>query len=161
MTVQNLQESCGSKTAERARALFTSVDPAHCGPSYTDGRLAPHEWVRLNDGQIVKTDHCGHVADHMLIGRQSWLWDVAGFLVEWGLNPSSRRLFLAQLRTCRSIDVRALRCHELAYTVFRLGVYTFCQSLEQDLAEAKRLEAARGSLRAAVSNLLECDSGGD
>lgn len=96
MLYWNVKESLGEVAAERARLSLTAAQAAPPGPSYGDGRMAPWEWVRSADGSLWKTDCTGHDCDHTLIGKQSWLWDLAGTLVEWDLELSQASV----LRSC-------------------------------------------------------------
>ena len=66
-------------------------------PTYTDGRMAPHEWLRGTAGTVFKTDNSGHVQDHTLIGAQPLLWDIAGVLIEWDLTSADALSLLRPL----------------------------------------------------------------
>ncbi len=52
----------------------------------TDNRLDRGEWLRLRDGRLIKTDALDHHQGHDLIGCQDPAWDVAGAVVEFGLD---------------------------------------------------------------------------
>lgn len=78
------QQSLIERAAEAERErVVRSVEPV-----YADGRLAPHEWIRLPDGRILKTDACGHDCDHTWVGRQSLAWDIAGAEIDWQLDDA-------------------------------------------------------------------------
>ena len=40
--------------------------------------LAPHEWLRLDDGNVRKTDAIAHGDDHLFPGPTDIAWDLAG-----------------------------------------------------------------------------------
>ena len=143
------------KCVEVFDALPWSKDGA--AASYGDGRMAPHEWVRMRAGELVKTDVFGHAADHTVVGRQSALWDVAGVIVEWDLRPKAREKLLAWLSLFPlGAELRALRFYEIAYAAFRLGQTTLCLSLEPvESKESARLAAARYRYARALRDFLE------
>lgn len=80
----------------------------------TDNRLDRHEWLRLPDGRLLKTDAVDHHAGHDLIGCQDMAWDVAAAAVEFGLTDGETR---ALART----DPDLLNFMIDAYLAFRLG----------------------------------------
>jgi hypothetical protein len=90
-------------------------------PSYGDGRLAPHEWVRTPDGQILKVDAGGHEQDHTIVGPQSILWDIAGAIVEWDLSEKSS-IALVSAAGIPRIPRQVLSCYGAAYAAFRGGM---------------------------------------
>jgi hypothetical protein len=61
-----------------------------------------------------------------VIGRQSWLWDLAGAIIEWDLDAKSAApLLQAITSTCpeaANVSRDALRFYCLAYAAFRLGM---------------------------------------
>ncbi|CAA9380711.1 MAG: hypothetical protein AVDCRST_MAG64-626, partial [uncultured Phycisphaerae bacterium] len=127
-------------------------------PAYGDGRLAPHEWLRTSDGRLLKTDCVGHDADHTLVGRQPVAWDVAGAMVEWGLDESSARPLLDGFRAAggRVAPLPALSIYVAAYAAFRVGMCSMCAAMcGHDPAEQARLRTAeesyKGQLTAALS----------
>ena len=90
-------------------------------PSYGDGRLAPHEWVRTPDGQILKVDAGGHEQDHTIVGPQSILWDIAGAIVEWDLSEESS-IALVSAAGFPRMPMQVLSCYGAAYAAFRGGM---------------------------------------
>jgi hypothetical protein len=154
MVRHNVAVLFGEDEANRAAALAENIDRQHSVPSFGDGRLAPHEWVRMRSGQLIKTDHIGHSIDHTLVGGQSVLWDVAGVLVEWQLSPPERAQFIQSIQE-RAADLRwteldwtPLRFYELAYATFRLSQTLLCQQFEPDESpEFHRLARAAAQYR--------------
>jgi hypothetical protein len=116
---------------------------AHEGlPGYGDGRMAPHEWIWTAEGRLLKTDGHDHSCDHTIVGRQPFLWDVAGVIVEWNLDSEQRAIFLnafAELNLF--VNIAALEFYVRGYAVFRAGLMVFAmESASPD--EAQRLRAA-------------------
>lgn len=64
---------------------------------YGDGRLAPGEWARMDDGRILKRNAMGTDLEHAWNGPQSVLWDVAGAAVEWRMTGGMLTQFLNDL----------------------------------------------------------------
>lgn len=63
-------------------------------PIIPDARLHPHEWIATPEGALVKTDGAAHGDDHLLPGPTDVAWDLAGAVVEWGLDDADRRALL-------------------------------------------------------------------
>ncbi len=126
MLYWNVWEALGEEWALRTRR-WSDISQAwareHDSATYGDGRLAPHEWVRMADGRLVKTDGGGHDADHTMVGRQSALWDVAGAMVEWGLDADTARPLLQAFEAVGGVPAPddVLTFYRLAYAAFRLG----------------------------------------
>jgi len=146
MLVANAREAFGDDAAERAAALATDVQASAELPTYGDGRLAPHEWVRARDGRLVKTDGVGHDRDHTTIGRQPIAWDVAGAIVEWDLGPSFAS------RCGMAADAARFYC--AAYAAFRLGLCAMSAGMTADESERARLKSAEGRYRDALTRAL-------
>jgi hypothetical protein len=98
-------------------------------PSYGDGRLAPHKWVRTPAGRLIKIDAGGHDADHTAVGPQTLLWEVAGLIVEWNLPASATADLLDAFALSTDFRV-ALAGYMAAYAAFRAGVACVCGSGE-------------------------------
>lgn len=85
----------------------------------TDNKLDREEWLRLPDGRLVKTDALDHHQGHDLIGCQDPAWDVAGAIVEFGLDAAQADRLIAAAGL--TIDRQLLAFDRLAYCAFRLG----------------------------------------
>ena len=87
-----------------------------------DGRMLPHEWLRTGPGVLLKLDAGTHGDNHFFPGPSDIAWDVAGTIVEWGLQGKARDYFVGEY-TRRSGDAIRERLHPylLAYTTFRMG----------------------------------------
>ncbi len=158
MLYWNTREALGEAAAQRTRRWVKAAHGLANGPSYGDGRLAPHEWVRDRAGRIFKTDSFGHDADHTLVGKQPLLWDVAGAMVEWELESSAAEALLRAVEAGGIPMSRpALAFHCLAYCAFRLGQMAPCAgSGAVDKLEQQRLRHAeeRYRRRLAMVNLM-------
>jgi hypothetical protein len=91
----------------------------HSHPVCTDNRLAPHEWLRLPNGRLLKADALDHHQGHDLIGCQDNAWDVAGAIIELELAPAEAD----QLRAALGVSAKSLRFHQTAYLAFRIGAH--------------------------------------
>ncbi len=58
-----------------------------------DGRVFPHEWIKTGTGYI-KTDSECHYDDQFFPRSQEMAWDIAAFIVEFGLDGGARRYLL-------------------------------------------------------------------
>lgn len=156
----NTQEAFGAAAAARANEWSDAAAaqaPSAPHPTYGDGRMAPHKWLRTPSGRLIKVDCWGHDADHTIIGRQSLTWDIAGTLVEWDLNSARERLFLAAMRRAGGWLPSAtdLTFHRLAYAAFRLGQCALCAAMcTNDLPEQARLIRARDTYQNHLTCLL-------
>ncbi|MGE5608134.1 MAG: hypothetical protein ACM359_02675, partial [Bacillota bacterium] len=159
MLITNTREALGEPAATRAQQWCDAAAHLHNtipSPTYGDGRLAPHEWLRTPSGQLVKVDPVGHTADHTLIGRQSLLWDVAGASVEWGLDDTTAAPLLRALPGSPSIPRPILIFYRLAYAAFRLGTCDLSMHMCCDNpAEQTRLRHARDAYRLDLASTLE------
>jgi hypothetical protein len=91
-------------------------------PVIADARMLPHEWMRAEDGTILKLDSATHGDDHFFPGPCDIAWDLAGMIVEWDLDESQALEFLEAYRTICGDDARArVGSYILAYAVFRMA----------------------------------------
>lgn len=87
-----------------------------------DGRMHPHEWLLNGAGEIVKMDALSHGDDHFYPGPTDVAWDLAGAIVEWGMDSTASDSFLREYQRSSGDDPRPrLPGFLLAYTIFRLG----------------------------------------
>ena len=112
--------------------------------SYGDGHLAPHEWLRDARGSVFKTDCFGHDVDHTCMGKQSLLWDVAGFSIEWAL-PKARVENLLHIFNQQGVcvDDRTFEFYQLGYAAFRMGLCAVSADIVADERDKARLQSAR------------------
>jgi len=123
MILKNVQQSLGEDGLSRLGGLDGWRARLAGAPAVAiDGRLAPHEWIRSERG-LLKTDALDHHDDRFMPGPTDIAWDVAGFAVEWGLEPGAARDFTAAVAieaADATLDKR-LPFYETAYLAFRTG----------------------------------------
>jgi hypothetical protein len=114
---------------------------AQLNRTVTDNRLAPCEWLRFQGGRLLKADALDHHAGHDLIGCQDPAWDVAGAILEFGLDqPASATLVEATAHALgRPIDPDLLAFYRLAYAAFRVGQARLSLAMVADPDERERL----------------------
>ena len=137
MVTYNVQQEFGVELHLPDDAFAT---PA---PILADGRMQPHEWIAIPDGQIKKTDGTTHGDDHFFPGPCDVAWDLAGIAIEWQLERNAREYLVQKFQHLTGRDVSSTIDHYiLAYAVFRLG---FCKMAISTVAgpdEEQRLRAA-------------------
>jgi hypothetical protein len=90
-----------------------------------DGRMLPHEWLSTASG-LIKTDALDHHADDFFPGSRDIAWDVAGAIVEFGLDANRTAQLVTRYRA-QSGDrtiARRVPFYQAAYLAFRLGYAT-------------------------------------
>lgn len=108
----------------------------------TDNRLHRWEWLVDRDGTLLKTDALDHCAAHDLVGCQDVAWDVAGTVIEFGLDPDEE----AELQTRVGqeagypVDSDLLRFLTPCYVAFQLGAWSMARATDGDPDEAVRLD---------------------
>jgi hypothetical protein len=88
-------------------------------PAIADGRMAPHEWIRSEDGRLIKVDASQHGDDHFLPGPTDIHWDLAGAIVEWNMDAAAEQYLLSRFRANSGINLDRAQVFSLAYSVFR------------------------------------------
>ncbi len=117
----------------------------------TDSRLAPHEWLRLDDGSVRKTDAIAHGDDHLFPGPTDVAWDLAGAIIEWEMDRDARAHFLTAYRRASGDDAsKRLDAWLVAYATIR-GAFSLYALQTSSAMEARRfaleLERYRKFLR--------------
>ena len=108
-----------------------------------DGRMQPHEWLRTEDGILLKTDASTHGDDHFFPGPTDIAWDLAGAAVEWNLHPNALEFLLACFARLSGNDLRrTLPAFMLAYSVFRLAWCKMAMTTSMASSEQLRLRTA-------------------
>jgi hypothetical protein len=88
----------------------------------TDSRMLPHEWLRADDGRILKFDAVSHGDDHFFPGPCDIAWDLAGAVIEFRMDTAPTVAFLAHYQHLSGDDPRdRLPDYLLAYSVFRMA----------------------------------------
>lgn len=134
---------------EIAPALDLAAVEARRKPVRVVARMFRHEWLVTPDGAILHADAVDHHAAHDLVGAQPIAWDVAGAIVELGLD----RAALLEALDRRGVEVHDLDFHHRAYLAFQLGAHALAaESAPED--EAARLRAAAGRYGSALRSAL-------
>jgi hypothetical protein len=144
MAFWNVQEELGETAAAQVEQLSRSVEILSSAPPALDGRMAPSDWIRTRSGALVKPNWLNHELDHTCVGRQSWLWDLAGVMVEWQLSESQITLFshFVQNRGW-TFAPEAGRFFRIAYRASRIGQLRFASASSGiDCEERARLVRA-------------------
>jgi hypothetical protein len=100
-------------------------------PVIADGKMQPHEWI-INGGSALKIDSETHGDDHFFPGPTDIAWDLAGVIVEWGMNAEQARTFLRQYQQLTDDDAgERMPSYLLAYATFR---FAYCKMAAQAMA---------------------------
>ncbi len=117
-------------------------------PVVCDGRMQPHEWLLTPQGRMLKTDSGSHGDDHFFPGPTDIGWDLAGAIVEWGMNPAQTRAFLTCYRSASGDDpARRIGDFVTAYALFRCAWCHMAGHALQSAEERSRLGQAAGLYR--------------
>jgi hypothetical protein len=120
----------------------------------TDSRLAPHEWLRMEDGSVRKTDAIAHGDDHLFPGPTDIAWDLAGAIVEWEMDRDARDHLLTAYRRASGDDARKrLDAWLVAYATIR-GAFDLFAVETCNAAEARRLGREIERYRAILRSFL-------
>jgi hypothetical protein len=157
MTRVNVSEGLGEDWVGRMGWMEGMRAAVEARPAVAvDGRMMPWEWLRTGQGR-VKCDGLDHHDDHFWPGTQDIAWDLAGAMVEWGLDAAVREDLLARYERHAGADpgIRAvLPFHEAAYLAWRLGYTSLAAETlggsEDGLRMARDRDGYAGLLRAAL-----------
>ena len=123
----------------------------------TDSRLAPHEWLRMEDGSVRKTDAIDHGDDHFFPGPTDIAWDLAGAIVEWEMDRDAREHLLACYRRVSGDDAaKRVDAWILAYASIR-GAFTAFAIHGSSAAEAQRLTRDLHRYRTHLDSYIQND----
>jgi hypothetical protein len=135
-----------SVAAALSRTAETFDEPA----TAIDGRLMPHEWVRLDDGSSwIKTDALDHHCDHFLPGCTDAAWDVAGAIVELSLDERGQLAFVNEYvrRSGDGSITHRLPFYLAAYCAFRTGYCRIAAQTLRGTADGQRFEQLEAGYR--------------
>lgn len=91
-------------------------------PVIADARMMPHEWLRLENGDIWKLDAAAHGDNHFFPGPTDIAWDLAGVIVEWELDDDATEHFLQSYQQLTGDNpAQRLPDYLIAYTAFHAG----------------------------------------
>ncbi len=167
----NTWEALGEEAAERTRqwrAILEQSAWARQARTFGDGHLAPQEWIHTESGKLHKIDCIGYEPDHTIIGWQAYVWDIAGAIVEWGLEATTAALLLEAAQTAiqgltpnsvgfdATVPSDVLAAYQLAYAAFRVGQTHLCANMSShDPNEQARLWGAYNIYKETLARLLQ------
>ncbi len=147
MTYSNLEREFGNV---KENVQLRVERPAIC-----DNRVAPHHWLSIADGRVLKLDAALHGDDHFFPGPCDIAWDLAGAIVEWGLSALGREFFLLQYQRVSGDNPRSrIENYELAYAMFRLAWSRMAAASVAGTEEEARLMSDYHRYRRIVHELL-------
>lgn len=139
-----------------SRLLASARDLTPAQAVRLDARMLPHEWLRAPGG-FVKTDALEHHDDHFFPGPQDVAWDVAGTVVEFGLDEGQAAAFTerAGQRLGDRTLARRMDLYRAAYLAFRVGYCTLGAQALGGSNEGQRLAAAAGRYKELLRRRIE------
>ncbi len=162
MLIANAREAAGETLAADAAGLADrarGVAPLRHPRQFGDGRMAPHEWVRVNTraGELLKMDGTGHAEDHTMVGAQPVIWDLAGAIVEWECDAALSHALHGAYQVAGGDPVEPVRLafYEAAYAAFRAGQCHFCADITADPDERSQLLTAFERYRFKLNTVLD------
>jgi hypothetical protein len=117
LDVQALERMIEVNTGEEIRADLPEVRMTN-----VDGRMLPHEWI-LSGGRYLKTDALDHHDDHFFPGPQDIAWDIAGAVVECGIDEDALVEQYRKRSGDRTLGER-MPFYTVAYLAYRMGYAT-------------------------------------
>lgn len=163
MTRLNIAEGLGDVALARMSWMEGMRRAVEARPAVAvDGRMLPQEWLRTKDDRALKCDGIDHHDDHFWPGTQDIAWDLAGAMVEWGMDSGMRQRLLGRYEFCTGSSNSAgdqgarevLPFYEAAYLAWRLGYTTLAAgslgASEDGLRMARDRDRYAGLLRAAL-----------
>jgi hypothetical protein len=110
-------------------------------PVICDGRMMPHEWLRDENKQILKTDATSHGDNHFFPGPCDIAWDVAGSILEWRMSPKETIEFIEKYES-HTGDTISERLHPymIGYAAFQAAYAKMAWSSITDATEKIRFE---------------------
>jgi len=138
----------------RELGLYAPVDLQLERPVISDGRMQPHEWLLMKDGQMLKTDSGSNGDDHFFPGPTDIAWDLAGAIVEWRMNGEQAREFLDLYRR-KSGDNANGRVDSFirAYAAFRAAYCMMAANALYGSEEQSRFDRAAAGYKAVLAQI--------
>ena len=124
-------------------------------PTVCDAKMSPHEWLIADDGRFLKLDATNHGDDHFFPGPCDIAWDLAGAIVEWGMDAAAREVFLREYTAHTHEDASLrIRNYLLAYCVFRMAWSNMAAAGMRGTPDEPRLRRDALRYRAHVERVL-------
>ncbi len=140
MMAENIRESLGPewKGAEEKYEFFRGLYEEG-RPVRVDGRMIPHEWLLTGRG-YMKTDSLDHHSDQFFPRCQDIAWDLAGAVVEFGMDEECKQYLLerySRLSGDGSVQAR-FPFYMAFYLSFRAGYARLSSDELGPVAEGRR-----------------------
>jgi hypothetical protein len=137
-----------ARTDDLAEALDESAPPFDEPEIAVDGRMLPQEWIRTG-GVLLKADALDHHGDDFMPGCRDAAWDIAGALVEFGLQPAAADYLVARYASTSGDRAIAMRLpfYRSAYLAYRAAYAELAAESLGDAADAHRFRAAASRYR--------------
>lgn len=147
-------------TAELGEGALSALSLEVSRPVIADARMMPHEWLLRASGGPLKVDAASHGDDQFFPGPTDAAWDIAGAVVEWGLDPEARDFLLDRYRRRSGDDASArVPAYLVAYAAFRVGYTRMAAGAMCATPEEPRLLRDAARYRAALEAGLDCLDG--
>jgi hypothetical protein len=118
-------------------------------PMFCDGKMSAHEWVRQQNGRLLKFDTTAHGDDHFFPGPCDAAWDLAGAIVEWRMDADQRHAVLSRYADLTGDEAsRRIVNYLLAYAVFRMAWTNTAAAAMKGAPDEQRLLREYGGYRA-------------
>lgn len=125
-------------------------------PVIADGRMLPHKWLSKTSDELLKVDNASHGDDHFFPGPTDIAWDLAGTIVEWGMDDAAVEQLVNCYHTQSGDDPgHRLPAYLLAYSIFRMGYCKMAAEAMRGSAEESRLTGAYLHYRQIASQMHE------
>lgn len=136
--------------------LGLDLSPLSSANTLSDGRMQPHEWAIDAHGRLLKFDGCTHGDDHFFPGPTDIAWDLAGTIVEWGLDDHAAAFLLSRYYHVTGDNVSTrLKPFLLAYSVFRMCYCKMALSSVVGTTDYSRLQRAAAVYRQFAKRQLQ------
>ena len=133
-------ETMARVNLEREFGRVAELDLRLERPVIADGRMQPHEWFFAADGRWLKLDGATHGDDHFFPGPCDIAWDLAGIIVEWGLDRAAKEGLLHKYAQSTGDHViPRIDGYVLAYAAFRFAWSRMAADSVGEAEERKRL----------------------
>jgi len=138
----------------RELGLYAPVDLQLEHPVISDGRMQPHEWLLMKDGQMLKTDSGSHGDDHFFPGPTDIAWDLASAIVEWRMNGEQAREFLDFYRRTSGDNANGrVDSFIRAYAAFRAAYCMMAANALYGSEEQSRFDRAAAGYKAVLAQI--------
>lgn len=127
MAIHNAKEALGAAAAVSLEHRLAGMEELQhrMRPTRTDNRLHAWEWL-ATENDFIKLDGVDHCEGHDLIGCQDVAWDIAGSIVEHGLDRHEIGILCRIVKETAAIepDRELVSVLVPCYLAFQLGLWS-------------------------------------